>query len=101
MGLWTAPITAGKLVLFILLLIVPLLLIIACYDNCESTGEVSLEVSAYRHPAIGEFDGSIRSYNIIDFLFSLSLSLLSLFLPPPLPCSLPLYYRSTMIATPI
>lgn len=36
------------------------LLCLATYEDTESSGEVSLEVSAYRHPATGEFDGSIR-----------------------------------------
>ena len=30
------------------------------YDGIDSSGEVSLEVSALRHPATGEFDGKIR-----------------------------------------
>ena len=32
----------------------------AKYDGIDSSGEVSLEVSALRHPATGEFDGKIR-----------------------------------------
>ena len=32
----------------------------AKYDGIDSSGEVSLEVNALRHPATGEFDGKIR-----------------------------------------
>ena len=32
----------------------------AKYDGIDSSGEVSLEVRALRHPATGEIDGKIR-----------------------------------------
>ena len=38
----------------------------AKYDGIDSSGEVSLEVSALRHPATGEF-AVINKYAALDF----------------------------------
>ena len=38
----------------------------ADYHKVESCGEVSLEINAFRHPATGEFDGTIRVISAYD-----------------------------------
>ena len=40
--------------------------LLAKYDGIDSSGEVSLEVSALRHPATGEFS-VINKYAALDF----------------------------------
>ena len=54
-------VASGLFSSFFVSLSVPLCVCLSAkYDGIDSSGEVSLEVSALRHPATGEIDGKIR-----------------------------------------